>query len=528
MSTQNTAAAQGESLLQKLNPLVLKPSEWTPNPMRNVLAGLLIAFALIPESIAFSYICGVDPEVGLYASFILAVSIALTGGRPGIIAAATGAQALVVGPMLRAKFDPDGLLNKLDTADVAEVAAIRSTIAGHLFLAAVLTGIFQLIGGFAGIAKLLKFVPRSVMIGFVNALAILIFMEQFHHFKNRPYHVFGLVALGMAITYLFPLLWKAVPAALIATLVLTALDYFMKFGVDTVEDMGQIPSSLPAFRLSDIPFTADAIKLVAPYSLAMMIVGLVESLLSAQILDGMTGTHSDKDREARGQGIGNILAGLFGGMPGCALTGQSIVNTQQGGTTRLSTFTAGAGMLAMILLFRDFVNSIPMAALVSIMIVVCIATFAWSSITPGSLARTPWQETLVVALVMVSSLTTGNLGLGVVIGAVVSLLLRIGRNSTKPQIETSVSGSTVEHKVTGALFYSTVGDAVSVFEDVEPGTTVKVDMAEAEIHDTTAVEALDALGDRLKDRGSTLEISGFQGESAEFYNKLHGTLGAGH
>ena len=371
-------------------------SEWFSNVRGDILSGIVVALALIPEAIAFSIIAGVDPMVGLYASFCIAVVISFTGGRPAMISAATGAMALLMGTLVR----DHGL--------------------DYLFAATILTGIIQLIFGVLKIARFMKFIPRSVMVGFVNALAILIFMAQVPHFvgvSNMTYVVAGITLL---IIYVLPRFTKAVPSALVAIIAMTVFAIFGHFDLRTVGDLGEMKQSLPAFMIPNIPFNFETLAIIFPTAFALSIVGLLESLLTSSIVDDMTDTESDKNRESRGQGIANIVAGFFGGMAGCAMIGQSVINVKSGGRGRLSTFVAGVFLMFLIMVLGDWVVQIPMAALAGVMIMVSIGTFDWSSFS--MLRKVPLTDSIVMIVTVVTVVATHDLSKGVFAGVILSAI----------------------------------------------------------------------------------------------------------
>lgn len=370
--------------------------QWFGNVRGDVLAGIVVALALIPEAIAFSIIAGVDPMVGLYASFCIAVVIAFVGGRPGMISAATGAMALVM------------------------VTLVADHGLEYLLAATILTGILQILFGIFKLARVMKFVPRSVMVGFVNALAILIFMAQIDHFIDEPWMMYALVALTLAIIYLFPRLTKAVPSTLVAIIVVTAIVLFFNIGIRNVGDMGALTQSLPMFALPNIPFNLETLWIIFPYSLALAIVGLLESLLTANIVDDMTDTDSNKDQESRGQGIANIVTGFFGGMAGCAMIGQSVINVKSGGRGRLSSLVAGVFLMFLILVLGNIVVQIPMVALAGVMIMVAISTFDWQSLK--NLHRVPRTDALVMVVTVAMVVISHNLAYGVFAGILLSMV----------------------------------------------------------------------------------------------------------
>ncbi|MEU0238985.1 SulP family inorganic anion transporter [Nocardiopsis sp. NPDC006198] len=473
----------------------------------DVMAGLVVALALIPEAIAFSIIAGVDPRVGLYASFVMAVSIAFLGGRPAMISAATGAMALVAAPL--------SMEHGVD----------------HLIAATILAGVVQVALGLLGVAKLMRFVPPSVMTGFINALAVLIFLAQMPHLVGVGVPVYVMVAVGLGIIFGLPLLTKAVPAPLVAIVVLTVAAIGLGIPGRTVGDMGQLPDTLPVPLIPDVPFTLDTLVLIAPYSLTLALVGLMESLMTAKVVDDQTGTTSNHAREARGQGIANVLVGFFGGMAGCAMIGQTMINVSSGARTRVSTFLAGAFLLVLCVGLGDLVGMIPIAALVAVMVFVSVVTFDWHSIAPGTVRRMPWTETLVMVVTVAVVVATHNLALGVIVGVVVSMVTFAGGAAMQAGV-TSVldpEGGTRVYSVNGEVFFASTGALVDRFDYTEEGVEkVVVDMTGAHVWDSSAVAALDQVTERFRRHGVEVEINGLNEPSAHLHKELSGRLPAGH
>ncbi|KIH97284.1 sulfate permease [Streptomonospora alba] len=472
-----------------------------------VLAGLVVALALIPEAISFSIIAGVDPRIGLFASFTMAVSIAFLGGRPAMISAATGAMALVVAPLARE--------HGVD----------------YLLAATILAGVFQVVLGLLGVAKLMRFVPPSVMTGFVNALAILIFMAQVPHFAGEGWPVYALIAGGLAIIFLLPRLTTAVPAPLVAIIVLTAIAVASGVRVPTVGDMGDLPSSFPIPFLPDVPLTMDTLRTVAPYSLTLALVGLMESLMTAKLVDDITETGSAKGREARGQGLANIITGFFGGMASCAMIGQTMINVRSGARTRLSTLMAGVFLLILVAVLGDVVAVIPMAALVAVMVFVSIATMDWHSIAPTTLRRMPWTETAIMVITVAVVVVTHNLAIGVIVGVLASTAL-FARGVADLSGVTSVldpEGGVRVYSVRGDLFFASSNELTARFNYGEEGVEkVVIDLSRAHMWDSSAVAALDHAVDKFAKHGITAEISGLNIPSEELHKDLSGTLNAAH
>ena len=416
-----------------------------------VLGGLVVALALIPEAIAFSIIAGVDPRIGLFASFTMAVTIAFVGGRPAMISAATGAVALVIAPLVKS--------HGLD----------------YLVAAVILAGIFQIILGLSGVAKLMRFIPRSVMVGFVNALAILIFMSQVPELIGVPWLVYPLTAVGLLIVFGLPKLTKAVPAPLVAIVVLTLFTVLAAVAVPTVGDKGALPDSLPSLFLPNVPFTLETLQIIFPFALAMAFVGLLESLMTAKLVDDITDTRSPKTREAWGQGVANIVTGFFGGMGGCAMIGQTMINVKASGArTRISTFLAGVFLLILVVALGDIVSLIPMGALVAVMIFVSVATFDWHSIRPSTLKALPKSETLVMLATVAVTVATHNLAIGVGVGVLVAMVLfarRVAHFVTVDRTVAEVDGVPVAtYKVDGELFFASSNDLYTQFQyALDPG-----------------------------------------------------------
>jgi sulfate permease, SulP family len=477
-------------------------AEWWQNPRTEILAGLVVALALIPEAIAFSLIAGVDPKVGLYASFSIAIIIAFAGGRRAMISAATGAMALLMVPL------------------------VREHGVEYLFAATIVTGIFQLGFGWLGVARLMRFVPRTVMTGFVNALAILIFLAQLPYLIGEAWAVWMMVAGGLAIMYSLPRLTKVVPAPLVAIVALTTVAVVFDVRVPNVGGMGELPDTLPVLGIPAVPMTLETLRIVAPYALALAFVGLLESLLTAQLLDDVTDSLSDKARECRGQGIANVATGFLGGMAGCAMIGQSMINVRSGARTRLSTLAAGIFLLVLILGLGDLVALIPMAALVAVMILVAVATFDWSSLKLNTLRRTPKTETMVMAVTVAVVVVTHNLAYGVIAGVVLAMVV-FARRAAHHASMTSVldpTGSVRSYVVTGQLFFASANELVHQFDLTDPVREVVIDLTEAEVWDSSAVATLDAVVARFAARGIHATVTGLTQHSAELHDRLTGQL----
>ncbi|WP_317154313.1 SulP family inorganic anion transporter [[Mycobacterium] appelbergii] len=480
----------------------------SPRRLRTeVLAGLVVALALIPEAISFSIIAGVDPRIGLFASFTMAVTISIVGGRPAMISAATGAVALVVAPLVHS--------HGLD----------------YLIATVILAGILQLVLGALGVAKLMRFVPRSVMVGFVNALAILIFLSQLPHLFGVPWLVYPMVAAAIAMIVVLPKLTTAVPAPLVAILLLTAATVGFGWAVPNVGDEGELPSSLPSLLLPDVPFNLHTLGVIAPYALTMAVVGLLESLMTAKLVDDITDTHSNKSREALGQGVANVVTGFFGGMGGCAMIGQTMINVKvSGARTRISTFLAGSFLLALVVGLGDIVAQIPMAALVAVMIMVAVGTLDWHSVSPKTLRRMPKSETTVMLATVAVTVATDNLAYGVAVGTLTAMVLFARRVAHLTQVIDIAhpDEDTRVYAVKGELFFASSNDLVYQFDYVGDPDNVIIDMSDAHIWDASTVATLDAITTKYAAKGKTATIIGMNDNSAERHRRLSGRLDSAH
>jgi sulfate permease, SulP family len=479
----------------------------SPKMLRTeVLAGLVVALALIPEAISFSIIAGVDPRVGLFASFTMAVSIAFLGGRPAMISAATGAIALVIAPVAR-NYGLD-----------------------YFIATVLLAGVFQIVLGLIGVARLMRFIPRSVMVGFVNALAILIFLAQVPHMVDVPWLVYPMIAVGIAIMVSLPRVTKVIPAPLVAIVALTAFTILAALTVPNVGDEGELPDSLPSLLIPDVPWTVETLRIIAPYALAMALVGLLESLLTAKLVDDITDTHSDKTREAWGQGAANVITGFFGGMGGCAMIGQTMISVKASGArTRISTFLAGVFLLILVVGFGDVVALIPMAALVAVMIMVAVGTFDWHSIQPATLRRMPKSETIVMASTVLVTVFSHNLAIGVVVGVLVAMTLFARRvahlTETHRELVTNRDGTiSAVYRVTGELFFASSNDLYTQFEYADDPDHVVIDLTQSHVWDVSTVASLDAITTKYQRKGKTVEIIGLNASSAERHERLSGSL----
>ena len=470
--------------------------DWLANVRNDLLAGLVVALALIPEAIAFSIIAGVDPKVGLYASFCIAVVIAFTGGRPGMISAATGAMALLM------------------------VTLVKEHGLEYLLAATVLTGVLQIIAGWIRLGALMRFVSRSVVTGFVNALAILIFMAQLPELTNVTWHVYAMTAAGLGIIYLFPYVTRAIPSPLVTIVVLTAVAIVLDLDIRTVGDMGELPDSLPVFLLPDVPLNLETLAVIFPYSLTLMVVGLLESLMTATIVDDLTDTTSDKNRECVGQGVANIASGLIGGMAGCAMIGQSVINVKSGGRGRLSTLSAGLFLLALLMLVGDWVAQIPMAALVAVMIMVSIGTFDWNSIR--KLRENPPSSSIVMIATVAVTVATHDLAQGVLVGVLASGFFFAHKVGRILHIRSAAEdeGRVRRYTVSGQVFFASADNFVAAFDFREVIDKVVIDVSRAHFWDITAVSALDKVVVKFRREGTEVEVVGLNEASATMVDKF--------
>ncbi len=471
-------------------------AEWLGNIRGDILAGLVVALALIPEAIAFSIIAGVDPKVGLYASFSIAVIIAIVGGRPGMISAATAATAVLM------------------------VTLVRDHGLQYLLAATILAGLIQIGAGFLRLGYVMRFVSRSVMTGFVNALAILIFMAQLPELIGVNWLTYILVAAGLGIIYLLPRVTKAVPSPLVCIVGLTALTVLLGLDVRTVGDMGELPATLPMFLLPEIPLTLETLLIILPYSAGVAAVGLLESLMTASIVDEMTDTNSDKNRECVGQGVANIITGFLGGMAGCAMIGQSVINVKSGGRGRLSTFCAGAFLLFLILVLGDWVKMIPMAALVAVMIMVSIGTFSWVSIR--NLRDHPRSSSIVMLATVIGVVATHNLAIGVLTGVLLSGIFFAWKIAQIFRVTSSLSadGATRTYLIEGQLFFASADDFNAAFDFREKLRSVVIDLTHAHIWDISSVAALDMAVLKFRRAGAVVDIIGLNQASETIVDRL--------
>jgi SulP family sulfate permease len=470
--------------------------DWLSNIRNDLLAGLVVALALIPEAIAFSIIAGVDPKVGLYASFSIAVVTAFAGGRPGMISAATGAMALLM------------------------VTLVKEHGLQYLLAATVLTGVLQVLAGWLRLGVLMRFVSRSVITGFVNALAILIFMAQLPELTNVTWHVYAMTAAGLGIIYLFPYITKTVPSPLVAIVALTALAAYLGLNIRTVGDMGTLPNSLPFFLLPDIPLNLETLAIIFPVSATLAVVGLLESMMTASIVDDLTDTNSNKNRECVGQGVANVVTGFLGGMAGCAMIGQSVINVKSGGRGRLSTLAAGVFLLLMVVFLGDWVARIPMAALVAVMIMVSIGTFSWSSIR--NLREHPKSSSVVMLATVIVVVATHDLAKGVLVGVLLSgffFASKVGR-ILHVRSQAQDEGRVRHYSVSGQVFFASAERFVNAFDYKEVIEKVRIDVSHAHFWDITAVSALDKVVIKFRREGTEVEVLGLNEASATLVDKF--------
>ena len=473
--------------------------DWLSNVRGDVLAGIVVALALIPEAIAFSIIAGVDPKVGLYASFCIAVIIAFVGGRPGMISAATGAMALLM------------------------VTLVKDHGLEYLLVATLLTGVLQIFAGFLKLGELMRFVSRSVVTGFVNALAILIFMAQLPELTNVTWHVYAMTAAGLGIIYLFPYIptiGKILPSPLVCIVVITLISIFLGLDIRTVGDMGELPDTLPIFLWPDVPLTLETLQIVLPYSIGLAVVGLLESMMTATIVDDLTDTTSDRNKECKGQGIANIGAGLFGGMAGCAMIGQSIINVKSGGRGRLSTFIAGLFLIIMVVFLDEWLRLIPMAALVAVMIMVSIGTFSWTSVK--DLKKNPLSSNVVMISTVIVVVATHNLAIGVLVGVLLATLFfanKIGRFMVV-KANHDESNDKITYEVVGQVFFASAEQFIASFDFKNAVSNVVIDLTHAHFWDITGVSSLDKVVIKFRREGATVNIIGMNSATETVIDKF--------
>ncbi|MDW8545191.1 SulP family inorganic anion transporter [Staphylococcus pseudoxylosus] len=467
--------------------------EWLTAPGTNILAGIVVALALIPEAISFSIIAGVDPMVGLYSSFIIAVVISFVGGRPAMISAATGSVALVIVPL------------------------VRDHGVQYLLAATILMGMIQIIFGILKIGRLMKFIPNSVMTGFVNALAIMIFLTQIKHIFGISLATYLFVIITLLIIYLLPRIFNKIPAPLIAIILLTATYLVTGANVETVGDLGEIKRSLPQFFIPDVPFNLETLKIIFPYALSMAIVGLVESLLTARIVDQATDTYSSKNQESRGQGIANVITGFFGAMGGCAMIGQSVINVRSGATTRLSTFTAGVFLIILIIVFGDWVVEIPMPILAAIMVMVSVGTFNWRSFK--FIKNAPRTDALVMILTVTIVLITSNLALGVIIGVIVSAL-SFATKISNVSVQFEEIDHAIHYNIKGQIFFVSIDSLMHQLNLDLRDKTIYLNFKEAHLWDDSAVNAIDTLIENYHKKNNKIYVQHLNKDSRKIVNEL--------
>ncbi|WP_243076711.1 SulP family inorganic anion transporter [Microbacterium sp. SS28] len=469
---------------------------------REVLAGLVTALALIPEAIAFTVVTGVDPRVGLFSSFVLAVVIAFTGGRPAMITAAAGSVALVVAPISR-EYGAD-----------------------YLIVTIALAGIIQVLLAVFGVARLMRFIPRSVMVGFVNALAILIFISQIPQLIDVPWAVYVLTAAGLGILILWPRITRAVPAPLVAIVVLTAVVVIFGIAVPNVADQGELPESFPALLIPNVPITWETLQIVAPAAFAAALVGLLESLMTAKLVDDITDTHSRKTRESWGLGVANIASAFFGGTGGCAMIGQTMINVKSaGGRTRISTFLSGVWVLVLVVILGDIVGQIPMAALVAVMILVSVMTFDWHSVTPSTLRRMPLSETVVMLVTVGITVWTHNLATGVIAGVITAMVLFARRVAHFTTVTRTADDEVARYRVDGELFFASSNDLTTQFDYASDPKRVVIDFSRSHVWDASTVATLDAIVTKYARHGVTVEFEGMNAATTAFHRRISDATG---
>lgn len=483
------------TLSLRLSP-TLSRRAWFSNVKNDLLAGIVVALALIPEAIAFSIIAGVDPRVGLYASFCIAITIAFLGGRPAMISAATGAMALLM------------------------TTLVKDYGLEYLLATTIFTGLLQIVWGAVRLGNQMRFVPRAVMVGFVNALAILIFDAQLPQIEGGGWIVYAMVAAGLGIIYGLPRLTTAIPSPLVAIVLLTVVSVWADLDITTVGDLGELPTTLPTFALPSVPLNLETIQIILPYALALSLVGLLESFLTASVIDDLTDTPSDKNQEAVGQGIANIIAGFLGGMAGCAMIGQSVINVRSGGRTRLSTLSAGVLLLGFILLLGNWVARIPMAALVAVMFMVSFSTFSWGSLR--NIRYIPKSETAVMVTTVVVTLLTHNLAIGVIVGVALSTIFFSRKIAALIAVESILvdEGRRRVYTVSGQIFFVSVEALLRAFDFREAVEQVTIDLTHAHLWDQSAVDAIDKIVIRFRRRGITASLIGLNEASATLLDRL--------
>ena len=472
-------------------------NEWFSNARGDILAGLVSSFAVIPEVVGFCIVAGISPMMGLYASFWLTVLMAFLGGRPAMISAAAGSMALVI------------------------VSLVRDYGPEYLMSATILTGVIMFILGVLKVGNLIKLIPNSVQIGFVDALAILIFSSQLGNFAGEGWQMYALVALGIAIIYLFPRITRAVPSTLIAVIVVTAIAIFFQAPVRTIGDMGSITAALPPFHIPAVPFTLETLRIILPYSISLALVGLVETLLTSKVMDEMTDTVGDRNRECRGLGIANIVSGLFSGTCGCAMIGQAIVNVNAGGRGRLSNFVSGAFLMVLIFILNDLMVQIPLAALVAVMITVSVSTFDWDSLR--RLTRMPRTDALVIVLVVAIVVATNNLAYGVVVGLVLTAIF-FAMQMSKIKVEQQRSGNTILYQINGQIFFASTESLISAFDFHTDAQYIQLDFSQAHLWDESAATTCKKIITKFESNGKQVTINGLDESSNLLITTLYGSV----
>lgn len=467
---------------------------WLSNPRADVLSGIVVALALIPEAIGFSAIAGVDPKVGLYASVVIAIVIAFTGGRPAMISAATASTAVLMTTLVK----DHGLQ--------------------YLLAATIVMGVFQVVAGLLKLGRLMRFVSQSVMTGFVNALAILIFLAQLPELIGVPHATYGLIALGLAIIYLFPRVTTAVPSPLVAIVVVTVASVVLGLDVRTVAHLGALPSSVPVFAWPQVPLTLETLRIVTPIALTLAAVGLLESLLTAQIVDDLTDTPSDKNRECIGQGVANMASAVFGGMGGCAMIGQSVINVTSGARGRLSSLVAGGFLLVLLVLLQDLLAIVPVAALTAVMIMVSVNTFSWASV--ARLRHHPRTSSVVMLATVITVVATSDLSLGVLVGVLLSGVFFAGKVARLCRVTSSLDGGVRTYTVEGQVFFASAGMFAEAIDVTEPVERIVIDVGAAHFWDISAIAALDRLVLKARRHGVAISIHGLNAASATMVDRF--------
>lgn len=477
--------------------LAKEKKEWLGNLRGDVLAGLVSSFAVIPEVVGFCIVAGISPMMGLYASFWLTVLMAFLGGRPAMISAAAGSMALVI------------------------VSLVRDYGPEYLMAATILCGVIMFVLGALGIGNLIKLIPNTVQIGFVDALAILIFSSQLGNFEGEGWQMFALVALGIAIIYFFPYVTTAVPSTLVAVVVVTAIAITMHVDVRTIGDMGTITATLPPFHIPEVPLNMETFMIVLPYSASLAIVGLSETLLTSKVIDEMTDSKGDRNRECRGLGIANIVSGFFSGTCGCAMIGQAIVNVNSGGRGRLSNFVSGSFLMVLIFLLNDLMVQIPLAALTAVMITVSISTFDWGALK--RLPHMPKSDALVVVLVVAVVVATNNLAYGVVLGLALTAIF-FALHMANLSVREDRDGKTIVYNVRGQLFFASTEAFTQALDFHNNARTVILDFTNARIWDESAATAIRGAIMHFENNGNQVQIADIDRKSCDLLQHLYGEV----